>query len=56
VQLDKAAEMGRFKLGSTVILLFGADAVRWRDTLVAGLPLRMGQSIAERAEPIALNS
>jgi phosphatidylserine decarboxylase len=48
VQLDKAAEMGRFKLGSTVILLYGKDAVRWSETVVAGLPLRMGQSIAER--------
>jgi phosphatidylserine decarboxylase len=49
VQLDKAAEMGRFKLGSTVILLFGENAVRWSETLAAGLPLRMGQNIAERA-------
>lgn len=47
VQLDKAAEMGRFKLGSTVILLFGADAVLWHETLAAGLPLKMGQNIAQ---------
>lgn len=54
VRLDKAAEMGRFMLGSTVILLFGADAVRWSETLAAGLPLRMGQSIAEHARPASL--
>jgi phosphatidylserine decarboxylase len=45
--------MGRFKLGSTVILLFGADAVRWQDALVAGAPLKMGQSIARG--PATLN-
>lgn len=45
VQLDKGAEMGRFKLGSTVIMLFAKDAIRWSETLVAGDPLRMGQPI-----------
>jgi phosphatidylserine decarboxylase len=46
VQLDKGAEMGRFKLGSTVIMLFAKDAIRWSETLVAGSgPLRMGQPI-----------
>lgn len=29
VQLAKGEEMGRFKLGSTVILLFGKDRVEW---------------------------
>jgi len=45
VQLDKGAEMGRFKLGSTVIMLFAKDAIRWSETLVAGGPVRMGQPI-----------
>jgi phosphatidylserine decarboxylase len=48
IQLAKAAEMGRFKLGSTVVLLFGRDALRWRDTLTAGTPVRMGQTLGER--------
>lgn len=45
VELDKGAEMGRFKLGSTVVLLFGKDAVSWVDTLTACAPVRMGQRI-----------
>lgn len=44
--LAKGAEMGRFKLGSTVIMLFGADAINWLDTLQAGSPLQMGSAIA----------
>jgi phosphatidylserine decarboxylase len=43
--LDKGAEMGRFQLGSTVILLFPRHTVRLDDGLVAGAPLRMGQRI-----------
>ena len=45
VELDKGAEMGRFKLGSTVVLLFGKNAVTWDDALTAGAAVRMGQSI-----------
>jgi len=45
VELDKGAEMGRFKLGSTVVLLFGKDAARWSETLTEGCPVRMGQRI-----------
>lgn len=45
VELDQGAEMGRFKLGSTVVLLFGKDAVAWDDALTAGAPVRMGQRI-----------
>lgn len=46
VVLEKGAEMGRFYLGSTVLVLFGAKRARWAgftsDTLV-----RMGQSLGE---------
>jgi phosphatidylserine decarboxylase len=48
VQLDKGAEMGRFKLGSTAIVLFPKDAVRWRDDLGANSPLRMGERLGTR--------
>jgi phosphatidylserine decarboxylase len=41
-------EMGRFYLGSTVVLLFEPDRVEWLDGLKAGDPLRMGQAIARR--------
>ena len=43
--LDKGAEMGRFQLGSTVVLLLARDAAGWDDALAAGAPLRMGQRI-----------
>jgi phosphatidylserine decarboxylase len=43
--LDKAAEMGRFNMGSTVILLFPPGAVEWQPSLAAGRVLRMGERI-----------
>lgn len=45
VEIDKGAEMGRFKLGSTVVLLFGENTVSWADTLCTCAPVRMGQRI-----------
>lgn len=45
-QLGKGDEMGRFKLGSTVVLLFGKDALEWADHLSHASPLRMGERIA----------
>jgi phosphatidylserine decarboxylase len=43
--LQKGAEMGRFQLGSTVILLLPRGVASWHEALVAGSPLRMGQRI-----------
>ncbi len=43
--LDKGAEMGRFNMGSTVILLFPPGAAEWQRNLVAGQVLRMGERI-----------
>ncbi|MGH8312777.1 MAG: archaetidylserine decarboxylase [Gammaproteobacteria bacterium] len=45
LELAKGAELGRFNLGSTVILLFAADRVRWDSTLVPGGAVHMGQRI-----------
>ncbi len=45
VELAKGAEMGRFKLGSTVVLLFGKDAVAFSEGLVTCAPVVMGQRI-----------
>lgn len=42
VELKKGEEMGRFKLGSTAIVLFGADANNWEEHLEATTPTRMG--------------
>lgn len=47
VSLEKGAEMGRFKLGSTAILLFPKSRLSWRTELTAGSPLRMGERIGQ---------
>ncbi|WP_297308968.1 archaetidylserine decarboxylase [Neptuniibacter sp.] len=44
--LEKGAEMGRFKLGSTVILLFGKDRIKWGEELSATSPVKLGEAIA----------
>ena len=43
--LARGAEMGRFNMGSTVILLFPPGAVTWAAGLAPGAPLRMGQRL-----------
>ena len=43
--LEAGAEMGRFILGSTVVLLFEPGQVRWRQGLGAGDSVRMGEAI-----------
>ena len=45
ISLEKGAEMGRFKLGSTVILLFGKDAINWQAELQANSPIKLGEAI-----------
>lgn len=50
IQLGKGDELGRFNMGSTVILLFGPDALDWADTLVTDTPVRMGEKIASIKE------
>jgi phosphatidylserine decarboxylase len=47
ITLDKGAEMGRFKLGSTAIVLFGPDQVQWADTLTTNSPVQMGQRLGD---------
>ena len=47
IRLEQGAEMGRFKLGSTVILLFPDQAVEWIDSLRAGTAVRLGEVIGE---------
>ena len=45
ITLERGAEMGRFNMGSTVILLFGKNAVHWQTALAAEAPVRMGMAI-----------
>ena len=48
VSLDKGDEMGRFKLGSTVILLFPEGSMSWDEQYVAGTATRLGESLGSR--------
>jgi phosphatidylserine decarboxylase len=43
--LDKGAELGRFNMGSTVILLFEPNRARWNADLRAGRVVRLGESL-----------
>lgn len=43
--LAKSEEMGRFNMGSTVILLLPPGMAEWEASLVAGQPLRLGERI-----------
>lgn len=47
ITLEKGAEMGRFKLGSTAIVLFGPEQVQWTDSLTANSPVQMGQRLGD---------
>ncbi len=48
ITLKKGDEMGRFKLGSTVINLFPKNAIEFVDGLEAGVPTKMGSAYATR--------
>ena len=50
VVLEKGAEMGRFNMGSTVILLFQKEAIDWADALVPDAKIKMGEQIATLIE------
>jgi phosphatidylserine decarboxylase len=45
--LARGAEMGRFNMGSTVIVLFSADRVAWLPNLMVSNKLLMGQGLGK---------
>jgi len=47
VQIPRGAEMGRFKLGSTAIIVFGPGMAKLQDGLLSGQPVQMGQALGE---------
>lgn len=47
VELAKGDEMGRFKLGSTAIVVFGKDVVQWDAGYRAGSPTVMGEKLGQ---------
>ncbi|MCG6507543.1 archaetidylserine decarboxylase, partial [Vibrio parahaemolyticus] len=49
VVLKKVEEMGRFKLGSTVINLFAKDAIRFDDSMQLNAPTLLGTPYAHKA-------
>ncbi|MGA2188894.1 MAG: archaetidylserine decarboxylase [Steroidobacteraceae bacterium] len=48
VTLEKGTELGRFNMGSTVILLFEPNRTRWHPLLRAGSVVQLGQAIGQR--------
>jgi phosphatidylserine decarboxylase len=51
LQLPKGAELGRFNMGSTVILLLPQGAADWLPGLAAGSRVEVGQALARRCAP-----
>jgi phosphatidylserine decarboxylase len=47
ISFNKGDELGRFNMGSTVILLFENKHLQWDAALSAESPLKMGQAIAQ---------
>lgn len=50
IRLEKGAEMGRFKLGSTVVMAF-SELVDFADGLEPGAKVQMGQSLGALRQP-----
>ena len=48
ITLDKGEEMGRFNMGSTVIVVLPPSALRWREDLAPGSPVYLGEMLAVR--------
>jgi phosphatidylserine decarboxylase len=49
--LEKGAELGRFNMGSTVILLFEPARARWHPAVRSGSVVRLGQSLGRITQP-----
>jgi phosphatidylserine decarboxylase len=48
ITLERGAEMGRFKLGSTAIILFAKDKVVWETQFTSGATTRLGVKLAQK--------
>ena len=49
LRVARGAEIGRFNLGSTVVVLFARGAVRWDSRLTTGASLAMGAALGSAA-------
>ncbi len=45
ISLEKGDEMGRFNMGSTVILLFENNTLEWNDKFSEGVSIKMGEKL-----------
>jgi phosphatidylserine decarboxylase len=51
IRLHKGQEMGRFLLGSTVVMLFPKNVLRFNTDWVPERPIRMGEAMGDQAAP-----
>lgn len=51
ITLAKGEDLGCFKLGSTVILLFGKDSAKWAADQTANTPIRVGKTLGIASLP-----
>jgi phosphatidylserine decarboxylase len=49
VRIERGAEMGRFLLGSTVVLLWPKDTIRFQPDWAPARAVRMGEPMGEAA-------
>lgn len=47
INLSRGKEVGHFKLGSTVIVLFGPNSVKWANNIQPEQPVRLGQLLGQ---------
>lgn len=47
IELDKGDEMGRFNMGSTIIVLFSRDKVEWETHINSGNEIKLGEILGK---------
>lgn len=47
IVLQKGEEMGRFNMGSTIIVLFGKNRAQWTEAFKADVPVKLGELIGK---------
>lgn len=55
ITIRRGEEMGKFKLGSTAIVLFPANVMNWDDSMQSANSIQLGQKLGEIALPKSIN-